>query len=196
MKHLFVLAMLMPLTVIGCGSSGGTAAQAKSADPAVITPAPVTSAPVAPVTGTDPILVVYSNSITKSVTTGGVTSSVTMNGSCAVYLGNTYCWDDGWHRANTSSAFAYWGLVLINGTITQGNEGIAGAGDATDALFNTPVKVTASFINLLPGNVIEPDGSEQTMVTLMFANGTPAQIHCTADAQSNLTCPTFTLVVQ
>lgn len=190
-----VMAGVMALTA--CGSSGGgVATQSKAAPTPQVTPVdPV--APVIPVTPvappTDPTLVVYTQSESKSVTSNGTTTTITMTGYCTIYNGNTYCWDDGWHRATVNNALDYWGFVVVNGTIVQGSEGEVGVGDAIDPLENTPIEMTTTLVNQLQGNVLEPNGTEQTMVTDLLANGTQSQVNCTIGAQGVLDCGSFSL---
>ena len=191
-----ILSLALALSLTACGSSGGSAAQAKVADPSI----PAVTSPTDPTTpvvvGSDPILVVYTQSLVKTVTTGSASGSVTVTGYCAVYNGGTYCWDDGWHRAIPSSAISFWGFVEQNGVMLQGSEGAAGVGDAVDPMLNIPTLMTTAIVNELGDNTIEGDGTESTRVTRLLAAGTQTQVHCTVDAQSNLDCGTFTLVVQ
>lgn len=184
-----MMAVFCTLMITACGAGGGAADKAASTGGGST---PALTPPTTPVTGgVDPVLVVYSKTVTKSITSGGVNYSVPMTGFCAVYNSNTYCWDDGWHRPIASLGYDYWGFILSGSTILQGSEGMAAA---TDPLLNTPTMVTTAFVNQLPGNVINPDGSETTMVSTLLATGTQSQVNCTDDGISTLTCPTFTLV--
>lgn len=181
-----MMAVFCTLMMTACGSSGGGSSADKATSPGGGTPA------LTPPTGTDPILVVYTKTVTKSITSGGVNYSVPMTGYCTVYNSNTYCWDDGWHRPIVSLGYDYWGFIVSGGTTLQGSEGMA---NATDPLLNTPTLVTTAFVNQLPGNVINPDNSETTMVTILLATGTQSQVHCNDDGSGTLDCGTFSLVV-
>lgn len=191
----FLNSALLVLFLTACGQGGESAGTAKAADP---TPSlggstPAVQQPVQqPVQQVGNQLTVYTNSLTRSVTENSVTNQITVTGYCAVYNSYTYCWDDGWHRPFSNVGYDYWGFVENGSTILQGNEG---SNASTDPFEMTPIQMTTAIINQLPGNVIEPDGSLQTMVTEIFANGTSSQVTCTADSQQNLDCGTFTLTI-
>lgn len=184
-----ILALFCITMITACGSKGGGSADSQAGSPSQPGNQPSLTQPS---TGTDPVLTVYTAISTKSITSGGTTYHVTMTGYCTVYSGNTYCWDDGWHRPIASLGYDYWGFILSGSTVLQGSEGMAAA---TDPLLNTPTMVTTAFINQLPGNVINPDNSETTMITTLLATGTQTTIHCNDDGSGTLDCGTFSLVV-
>lgn len=187
MKNItLALSVLTIATLTACGSSGGGAASSTAKTPNLVAPSPSPAPSPSTVQ-----LTVYTDAAIRTVNA----TTVTVTGYCAIYQADTYCWDDGWHRAIPSVAIDYWGLALVGGILNLGNEGVAGIGDEVDPLDATPMLITQAFTNLVGGNTIEPNGTEQTMVTELLANGTQSQVTCTIDGQ-NLDCGTFTLAVQ
>jgi hypothetical protein len=181
-------ALIICLTIgtflTGCGGSGGASTAAKALTP--VSPGAGTPAITQPAPSGGVQLTVYTGAQTESV--NGV--SITLTGYCTVYESNTYCWDDGWHRPSAADGFDYWGFIMNGSTMVQGNEA---ALDETDPFLNTPTLMTSAITSQLPAS--QQNGTD-TMLEYLFANGTQSLVQCTIDAQQNLDCGSFTVVIQ
>lgn len=179
-----ILAVFCIMMITACDSGGSG-----SADPAAA-PAPGSSTPnlATPGAGTDPLLVVYSITTQQHVTIGSTHYTLPLTGSCAVYKAQTYCWDDGWHRAGSTFGMTYWGLVSANPGLTQGNEGVA---DLTDP-FADPVNMSTAASEVVASATFNAT-SLDTMMNDVVTNGTQTQVNCNDNGVDTLDCGSFQL---
>jgi hypothetical protein len=194
-----ILLALISLSMTACNDGGGASAVPAAAAPNVIapvtpvpsvidptpTPSPTPSAQSASVT-------VYSITQTKAPLQPYPSKTITVTGSCLVYLTKTYCFDDGlktisagpgFNPANwTTYGYTFWGVGQAGG---MANSQTCWGGCVTDSM-SQPTEVTVDQSNLMQTQEIE------TGVTMsdVFSSGTAAQVNCTDDG-TTLDCGTF-----
>ncbi len=172
--YMILVCICLSAYISACGSSGSTPASTQRSAP---NPAPSPSPSPSPASSNDPVITVYTETVTRFAIVNQHPYQVT--GSCVVYNSQTYCWDDGFHNVvvpGTTLIFDYWMEQLAGGVIiTCGGCQIAN----TDAM--TAPTVLSSDV--------------ETVITMAAVNhllsaGTQADVHCTISG-SVLDCGTF-----
>lgn len=174
MKNLILIVGLLGL--VGCGKAGTTGAVAFNAN--VPAQGGGSQAPQSiPLT-------YYTESTTQFPISGSPTLSYTALGSCVVYLGTTYCWDDGIQSItqvishNTfTTYYTYWGADDFNG-----NFNICNGGCKLDPMASQPSVITQG-VALNVGN---------SKINAMLTMGTPHAVNCTLSG-STLNCVDFVI---
>jgi len=130
----------------------------------------------------DPVVTLSVRSLTKvvaSMTTAGVTTSISGTGSCAVYLAKTYCWDDGEKVfSGDTNGISY--FAIGDGPVSCSFYGAC----SSDPL-STPAEMTVGLAGLAPltRKPAEVLSSGSAVVTSVDCN----------EHGGVLTCPAFTL---
>lgn len=190
-----IMSALLGLMLTGCESGGGSsgAASAPASDGTAV---PITP-PAAPVASQGSqssavaVQVTY-HSLTRTTAPvqGWQSKTITMTGSCLVYLTKTYCWDDGVKTLQWSSnnsfygpfTYTYWGLNQ-NG---QGM-GICFGGCPSD-LMSAPRLIS----NAVGTNITQSSLDTGNTVNDVFNLGVSHQLQCSED-NGVLDCGTFSV---
>lgn len=156
---------------------------APEAPVAVLPVATPTPTPTATPASTN--LTYYSLSATRAPVNGWATKTYTSTGSCVVYQGNTYCWDDGMKTLAWSSGgnnygpytYSYWNAGTWGGGQISFNIG----GVMETDLMTAPTLVTHNLeINL----------NSRAAPTTVLSTGTPHAVVCTENS-GILNCGAF-----
>lgn len=188
----YTVAFLLALT--GCGKvsapaitiPGSTGTTPAASPVAAADPTPVPSAsPTPESSGSDPTVTYYTASILLYTRFGATDppggTPVYGSGSCAVYSGNTYCWDDGLHGLNPGADFTFF----------EANQGLNFCrGNCQDDTFATPLLVDA---NVQAFNDLDAGTMPNRAIHTVLTTGTPTTVNCTLDSSLNVVCPNFTI---
>lgn len=209
LNALNTLALVICITGCGQAPSAGDAAEIASVTPldsvpisqpvsdptSNPTPQPSTLPSASPSpTASSIALTVYTKTTTIAPVNGFPSDDVTLSGSCAVYSGNTYCWDNGVQsitttvsHLTTTSHYFFWtiGKMSINGSLN-----ICWGACPYD-IMNVPTIVDPTLALNIESSYAD-DGEAQSTPTLVISGGTQTQVSCTEN-NGLLDCVDFTI---
>jgi hypothetical protein len=197
--------LALVICVSGCGQapSATESADIASANPnqAIPISQPVsdpTSSPTpsaSPSPTSSPIAVtVYTKSTTVAPVNGFPGDFVTLTGSCVVYSGNTYCWDNGVQsitttvsHLTTTSYYFFWtiGQMSVNGSLN-----ICWGACPYD-IMSVPTLIDTTLTNNIQSS-FAVDHEAQSTPSAVISSGTQTHVSCTEN-NGLLDCGTFTI---
>lgn len=186
--------------VTGCGQapSAGDSADIALATPTVSAP---TSDPVsnpAPSPTPSPsqssiALTYYTRSTTIAPVAGHSLDTVTLIGSCVVYTGVTYCWDNGVQEIDETVSHLttqyYYTYFSMGRQSANGLLGICWGGCPVDAM-SVPTTIDTALNNDITTSYTTDHYARSTVATVL--TGTPTNVTCT-EANALLDCGDFTI---
>lgn len=200
-----ILNALNTLALVICVSGCGQAPSGGSVDIASANPnesAPI-SQPVSNPTSTpssspsptsSPIaLTYYSRSTTIAPVAGHSLDTVTLTGSCIVYTGNTYCWDNGVQEIDETVSHLttqyYYTYFSMGRQTPTGLLGICWGGCPVDAM-SVPTVIDMALGNDITTSYTTDHYAQNTVATVL--TGIATQVTCTED-NGLLDCGDFTI---
>lgn len=168
MKTLLSLALVLFLN--GCGAA--PEAPVTPVEPQKLSPTPTPSVTPTP-TPLGPAISFTYFSITESYSTLDQNGFVA-TGHCAVYLSNTYCWDDGIKMSITALPSTYHSFTFFNY-----GDGVPCSGSCTVDGLASPTIITSQVT--------------ATEIHHILTTGILTTTRCNAQSDGSLICPTFTL---